>query len=639
MQKLLVIAGMLCIVVPVPVHGSAFQRPLHRVRHEQARALRGSSPAVVGAQDESTADPAQVSIGEQLFLEPRFAQYFAAHFDGNVNHPLTHGDPTVSQVQTGNGTYPSPFAGQSMNCRSCHFVDEFNGAPGMGNRTYADFTARTPIPDRGDGHTTTPRNALNMVDSSIRRPAGLFLHGDGEFSKTTTLVESTLTGRNYGWLPSEYQQAVAHIARVIREDDGTNSLAQQYAGAYSKALLGTAPDIPDDLRLPAEFRIDVNTATDEEIVNEVSRLVSTYIESLEFARDDEGVHAGSPYDAFLAKNDLPAVPVAGVETQEQYSERLLRALELLKGRDIQYVTAADGQFQTHNQQFAFGPLELEGLKIFLAKSIESASAEPRINPALWVAAGFPCAAFVLIGWGGFRLRRHAVLAVGVAGFLCTLLVACGGGSSGSGPAAHVAAHTGNCVTCHTAPNFSDFKFHNTGASQEEYDAVRGAGTFDALNIPDFNTRKQAPDDYLPANPLRPDGSGIFRAPASAGDVRLTDLGMWNIYANDDYPEPQAQLRALMCGNSSPCDPQQVLDRTIGRFKTPVLRDLGHSQPYLHSGRMATIEDVVTFYRQMSELARAGKLRNADPAIAGISMDDHDAKALAAFLRALNEDYD
>jgi cytochrome c peroxidase len=70
--------------------------------------------------------------------------------------------------------------------------------------------------------------------------------------------------------------------------------------------------------------------------------------------------------------------------------------------------------------------------------------------------------------------------------------------------------------------------------------------------------------------------------------------MWNIYANDDFPEPQGPMQALMCLAGSSCDPEQILPRTIARFKTPTIRDLGQSDPYLHSGEMKTIEDVLIF---------------------------------------------
>ena len=40
---------------------------------------------------------------------------------------------------------------------------------------------------------------------------------------------------------------------------------------------------------------------------------------------------------------------------------------------------------------------------------------------------------------------------------------------------------------------------------------------------------------------------------------------------------------------------QAEDR--GRFKTPTLRGVAHTAPYLHDGSLATLEDVVEFYRQ------------------------------------------
>ena len=36
----------------------------------------------------------------------------------------------------------------------------------------------------------------------------------------------------------------------------------------------------------------------------------------------------------------------------------------------------------------------------------------------------------------------------------------------------------------------------------------------------------------------------------------------------------------------------LLDGAVALFKTPGLRDLGHSGPYLHDGSADTLEDVV-----------------------------------------------
>jgi hypothetical protein len=55
--------------------------------------------------------------------------------------------------------------------------------------------------------------------------------------------------------------------------------------------------------------------------------------------------------------------------------------------------------------------------------------------------------------------------------------------------------------------------------------------------------------------------------------------------------------------------------------------------------MATLEDVLHFYVRMSTLAKHGQLRNADPELMHVSLDEEDIAALAAFLRSLDEDYD
>jgi cytochrome c peroxidase len=87
------------------------------------------------------------------------------------------------------------------------------------------------------------------------------------------------------------------------------------------------------------------------------------------------------------------------------------------------------------------------------------------------------------------------------------------------------------------------------------------------------------------------------------------------------------------------DPARLLDASVGLFKTPSVRDLGHSDPYFHDGSADTLEDVVNFYVEISALARSGGLRNAAPELSDIHLGPEDVAPLAAFLRALNEDYE
>ena len=520
------------------------------------------------------AAPAEDTIGERLFIDTRFAQYFATHMTG-VNQPLAVGDPVVATVNTPSGPLPGPFAGQSINCRSCHFVTEFTGVPGAGNRTYSDFTTRSPIPLPMNGFTQTPRNAIHMVGSLQSHSGPTFLHFDGEFATPEDLVEATLTGRNFGWAPAEYQQALAQVALVIRQDDGSSQLAQARTNglSYSTLFLGKESSIPPNLLIPVADRIDVQNATDEQILDLVAKCISTYMGDLLFKHDEFGRFIGSPYDVFLRVNRLPLQPQAG-QTTAQYNQQLYQIV--LGLGNPTYVDGSYGSFKYHAQPFQFGPTELAGLKIFLK--------------------------------------------------------AASGATDGS-------QHAGNCAACHQAPNFSDFLFHNTGVSQQEYDSVNGTGAFANLAIPSLPVRNQNYDLYLPATANHPNASETFRRAASAAIPGYADLGLWNVYLNPDMPNPQVSLQSVVCATGQDCSVDQGLGHTIAQFKTPTLRDLEDSEPYFHNGSTLTFEDVVQFYINSSQLARAGLLRNPPPEFKAMSLSQSDVAALAAFLKSLTEDYD
>jgi cytochrome c peroxidase len=523
---------------------------------------------------ESEGAPADQNVGERIFVDTRFAEYFAANMTG-VNDPLPVGDPVVAQVNTPIGLVAGPFARQSINCRSCHFVTEFTGVTGVGNRTYADFVTHSPMPRVINGINTTPRNAMQMVGSLQTHSGPTFLHFDGEFATPEDLVLSTLTGRNFGWSPDQYQQAVAHIAQVIREDNGNNAGSNTYTHGltYAKIFLGTDPSIPADSHLPAQYRMDVTTATDEAIVENMAKLVAAYMEGLLFKQDEFGRYIASPYDVFLRVNHLPTQPKAG-ETEQQYAQRLLRLVQNLSSPI--FVTGSSGSFKYHAQTFAFGATELQGLIIFL-KAVQ-------------------------------------------------------GATDGS-------QHAGNCAACHVPPNFTDFRFHNTGVAQEEYDAANGTGTFAQLTIPGLGERTANFNLYLPASANHPNASERFRHPAVAGSPQYADLGLWNAYLNGDMPNPQANLSGIVCAVAANCAVDQGLATTIAQFKTPMLRDLEDSAPYFHNGSKAKFDDVVNFYINSSRLARQGLLRNAAAEFAGMSLSASDLNALVAFLKSLTEDYD
>jgi len=139
------------------------------------------SVPVIAADGDEAGDSAEVAIGERLFLETRFAQYFFAHDGGDVNADLPAGDPVVATMRTVEGAIPWPFAGRSINCRACNMVDDAKGIPGGGSRSHADFARQGPIPARDDGPTMAPQNSPSLVNASLARSAPFVLHFDGEF--------------------------------------------------------------------------------------------------------------------------------------------------------------------------------------------------------------------------------------------------------------------------------------------------------------------------------------------------------------------------------------------------------------------------------------------------------------------------
>ena len=520
-------------------------------------------------------DPPQVLIGERLFLETRFAQYFFANAGANANTPLPVGDPVVARTETLGAALPGRFAGMSMNCRVCHLVAE-HAPDGKGNRTYADFARRTPVPARPDGKKLTTRHSPAMVNASIPRESAFFLHSDGEFTSGPDLVKATFTGRNFGWLPREQRLAVQHIARIIREDDGQGQLARELGGSYRSVLAGTDPGIPEPFRLPVRFRLDVNRASDDRILDLVAHLVDAYMNSLFFSRDEVGEYDGSPYDLFLEKNRLPRMPEPG-QSALYYSRHLVGLIEDLPSP--RFITPKDGRFMRLKQEFRFGAEELAGLKLFF--KLGSERPRPGREP---------------------------------------------------GPA-------GNCIACHEAPHFTDFNFHNTGVAQEEYDALHGPGAFGRLLVPGLEERNTHFETYLPATGRHPEARGLFLAIPESGQPECADLGLWNVFGNPDLPSCQPALRQLLARDAQGESDAALLPRTLGLFKTPSVRGLGLSEPYLHTGRKDSLEEVIQFYLTCARLAREGLLRNGAPELKQIRLSPEEVAPLVAFLKSLNEDYE
>jgi len=67
----------------------------------------------------------------------------------------------------------------------------------------------------------------------------------------------------------------------------------------------------------------------------------------------------------------------------------------------------------------------------------------------------------------------------------------------------------------------------------------------------------------------------------------------------------------------------------GDFKTPTLREVSRTAPYMHDGSLQTLEDVVDFYSD-------GGRKNPylDPELRPLKLNDGKKTALLAFLQSL-----
>ncbi len=141
-----------------------------------------------------------------------------------------------------------------------------------------------------------------------------------------------------------------------------------------------------------------------------------------------------------------------------------------------------------------------------------------------------------------------------------------------------------CINCHNGPHLSDGGFHNIGVTQT------------GLHVPvsDDGRFKDIP-------PLQASG--------------LNAASSWS----DDPTAGAAIINAL-----NPAD-----EANRAAFRTPSLRGVADSAPYMHSGQLATLEDVVDFYARGGDTPAAGTKE-----ITPVTLTAGDKQDLVAFLQVL-----
>ncbi len=143
----------------------------------------------------------------------------------------------------------------------------------------------------------------------------------------------------------------------------------------------------------------------------------------------------------------------------------------------------------------------------------------------------------------------------------------------------------SCIECHNGPTLSDGKFHNLGVQQ-----------------------------VGPALPAEDRG----RTGGIPG-VLANEFNRAGPYSDKTDNAHLAELAPTT--------------RDLGAFKTPPLRSISRTGPYMHTGTFETLRDVINFYRYGG--GTSGYVGNKDASIKPLYLTDAEVEDLVAFMHALD----
>jgi cytochrome c peroxidase len=142
-----------------------------------------------------------------------------------------------------------------------------------------------------------------------------------------------------------------------------------------------------------------------------------------------------------------------------------------------------------------------------------------------------------------------------------------------------------CANCHTGPNFSDGSFHNLGLGPRDWLTEADEGRWDGVPL-----------------------------------VKRSEFSSTGEFS-DHTDGKRAQWSAFL--TRTPED--------HGQFKTPTLRNVAITAPYMHGGHFDTLEEVVRFYVTLGEQSRLG---HREEMLVPLALSERDIDDLIAFLESL-----
>jgi cytochrome c peroxidase len=168
----------------------------------------------------------------------------------------------------------------------------------------------------------------------------------------------------------------------------------------------------------------------------------------------------------------------------------------------------------------------------------------------------------------------------------------------------------SCIDCHNGPLLSDGDYHNVGIPQT------GAA------VPTLaDCAAGAPCDCVAGKSCLPwgrwNGLAWQRDPGNRAPGLLFD--------HSDDPDREAR-------RARPAPPLE--ERLKGAWRTPSLRDVALTAPYMHDGAYATLEQVLWHYNAGGRAAAPGAVGTPSAKLKPLGLTEAEVGDLAAFLRTL-----
>ncbi len=151
-----------------------------------------------------------------------------------------------------------------------------------------------------------------------------------------------------------------------------------------------------------------------------------------------------------------------------------------------------------------------------------------------------------------------------------------------------------CLSCHHGPRFTDRRFHNVGTGN--------------LGQADEDIGRYAGRQRLEANPF----NCRSRYAGHGADAAQTDAGI------------------NACQHLTRMYRNEVDTLMRGAFRTPTLRNISETAPYMHDGRFATLDEVMQHYREPPD-----KTQHRHELEALRVLSDEDIAAINSFLQTLS----